>query len=456
MTGEEQFAESGAHILMITNHGVHEWSITPGLTDTGGQNLYVNQFTWALVDQGYRVTIVNRGGFPHPVTGTPLVGTMVHPTGRARIMYIEDGTPAFVRKEDMNEHVPSLVADLRSRLAGDTFGHDLIISNYWDAGKIGAALNDVTGGNAPHIWIPHSLGALKKRNVDPATWASLRIDERIEHETELLQRVDGTVATSSSIREILQEDYAYQSQFFLPPCVDASRYHPRKRDECAAIWDFLAAHSHLTAAEIGRRRIITEISRTDRTKRKEVLVRALARVRERIPGPLLVMALDERAGAPYEEVMGVIRDLELEGDVIVLGSVWDQLPCLYAVSAVYCTPSVMEGFGMSAQEAAASGVPVVASDLVPFVREHLLGAGPRREPLDGERGGELLVGDGAIVVPADDVDGFARALATVLSDDVRREAMGRSAFAITVPSFTWARRTQDLLDALKISPDVST
>ena len=27
------------HVLMITNHGVHEWKVVPGLPDTGGQNV---------------------------------------------------------------------------------------------------------------------------------------------------------------------------------------------------------------------------------------------------------------------------------------------------------------------------------------------------------------------------------------------------------------------------------
>ncbi len=47
---------------MITNHGVHECEVTPGLPDTGGQNVHLNQFTDALTEQGYRVTIVGRGG----------------------------------------------------------------------------------------------------------------------------------------------------------------------------------------------------------------------------------------------------------------------------------------------------------------------------------------------------------------------------------------------------------
>ena len=245
------------HILMITNHGVHEWSVTPGMPDTGGQNVYVNQFTDALIEQGYRVTIVNRGGYPHPVTGAMQSGVVDHPSGKARILYIEDGTPAFVRKEDMDEHVPLLASDLHHKLAD--VDYDLIISHYWDAAKIGIALQELAHSETPHIWVPHSLGALKKRNIDPSTWADLRIDERIAHERALLDRIDGAVATSSAIRDSFVDDYGYQPRYFLPPCVDPLRYHPRSPDDCAAVWDFLAERSPHSATELRTRRIVVEI-----------------------------------------------------------------------------------------------------------------------------------------------------------------------------------------------------
>ena len=437
------------HVLMITNHGVHEWQVTPGMPDTGGQNVYVNQFTDALIEQGFRVTIVNRGGYPHPVTGAAQTGVIDHPSGKARILYIEDGTPSFVRKEDMDEHVTLLAADLHRQLAAEETDYDLIISHYWDAAKIGIALNELAPSQAPHIWVPHSLGALKKRNSEPSTWADLRIDERIAHERAVLDRIDGAVATSSAIRDTFVDDYDHQPRYFLPPCVDPVRYHARSDEECESVWEFLAERSPHPASELRTRKIVLEISRTDSTKRKGVLIKAFARVRERDPQALLVLALDERGGAPYEEAVAVIRELGLERDVIALGSVWEQLPCLYAVAAVYCTPSVMEGFGMSAQEAAATGIPVVASDLVPFAAEYLLG--PATTRLDREPGDKPLVGDAAIVVPPDDVEGFADALRLVLSDDALRGRMGQRALEITIPYFTWARRTSDLLDDLGLS-----
>jgi len=278
-TRQEQFFQDRdrRHVLQITNHGVHEWQVLPGLPDTGGQNVYVNQFTEALVKLGYRVTIVNRGGYPHPVTGEMQAGVKYHPSGHARIVYLNDGHAEFVRKEDMNEYLPRLAADLRRRLHEESDTFDLIISHYWDAGKLGAMINQNGDGakTAPHVWIPHSLGAIKKRNMDPSTWQNLRIDERISHEQRLLGALDGGVATSTTIRDSFRNDYGWESKYFLPPCVDTDRYRPMKPAEYEPIWPFLSRHGGLSADEIRQRKIITEISRTDKTKRKDILQRFL-------------------------------------------------------------------------------------------------------------------------------------------------------------------------------------
>jgi glycosyltransferase involved in cell wall biosynthesis len=302
------------------------------------------------------------------------------------------------------------------------------------------------------VWIPHSLGALKKANMHPSTWKGLRIDERIANEQLLIEEIDSGVATSSAIRDTFIKDYGHHPKYFLPPCVDTDRYRPRITG-CDDTWDFLASLSPRAVSELQIRQFVTEISRTDRTKRKDILLRAFARARDQVPGIMLAIALDDRAGEPYETAMALIHELDLGRDVIVLGSVWDQLPCLYAITSVYCTPSVMEGIGMSAQEAAATGTPVVSSDLVPFVVEYLLGHEPQKISFDGEvHERDLLVGEGAIVVPADDVEGFAQALVMLLSDDEMRTETGRLARRITVPYFTWEARTQDLLDDLGVTP----
>lgn len=443
------------HVLQITNHGVHEWHVVPGLPDTGGQNVYVNQFSEALIELGYRVTIVNRGGYPHPVTGQPQTGVHYHPSGHGRIVYLEDGDPVFVRKEDMNEQLPRLADDLRRRLREENDTFDLIISHYWDAGKLGGMVN-LNGDRkiAPHVWVPHSLGAIKKRNMHPSTWANLRIDERIAHERKLLEALDGGVATSTVIRQSFEEDYDWTAKYFLPPCIDTRRYHPFPPEELDSIWSFLAELSPLSADEIKGRKIITEISRTDKTKRKDVLIRAFAQVKAEVPEALLAVSIDQKAPELHAALLELIEELDLQRDVIVLGSIWEQLPLLYNATSVYCTPSVMEGFGMSAQEAAATAKPVVASNLVPFVCEYLLGKSGQDvvQSLDGGPLGYIL-GEGGAVVLSDFVEGFAAALTRLLQDDALRAQVGRRAYDITIPYFTWENRTRDLLEDLGVTPE---
>ena len=181
-----------------------------------------------------------------------------------------------------------------------------------------------------------------------------------------------------------------------------------------------------------KRKIVTEISRTDTTKRKDVLIEAFAIVQQRVPDSLLVVSIDDSEQGLAEELRGLTYTLppHVQKHVAIVGSVWDVLPTLYAVTDVYCTPSVMEGFGMTAQEAAATSVPVVASHLVPFATEY------------------LSPSQGAMVVQADDVDGFAHALETLLTDDDLRAEMGRNAYRITVPYFTWQNQVPAFLDEI--------
>ena len=106
---------------------------------------------------------------------------------------------------------------------------------------------------------------------------------------------------------------------------------------------------------------------------------------------------------------------------------------------------------MSAQEAAATGVPVVASHLVPFVTEYLLGE--EFEVIEAPKGSQPVQrGQGAFVVQADDVQGFAYALELLLNHDELRREMGRNAYHATVPYFTWHNRVTSFLEAIDESP----
>lgn len=435
------------HILMITNHGHHQWEVVPGLPDTGGQNVFVNEMSQALAKRGHEVTIVNRGGYPDPVTGDRRQGDSLKDK-RQRILYLDDGLPAFVRKEDMADRIPFLVQALQERLGQETVPIDLIISHYWDGARLGVEYNKTLARPVMHIWIPHSLGAIKKGNLPPGQWAGLRIDERLQIEQELAQEVDGLGSTSALITKTAREFYHYSGKvLFLPPCVDQERFYPRQVSKEDGVWDFLSELSGRAVRQIQASKIITEISRTDITKRKDVLIRSFALLQRSFPDTFLIVAIDDRLEPLAAELKGLIHDLGLADRVAAVGSVWDLLPTIYAITTIYCTPAVVEGFGMSAQEAAATEVPVVASDRVPFVAEYLIGPNFHKISTDDNRR-PIQVGDGAIVVPADDTEGFAQALETILRDEGLRSRMGKNAYKSTVPYFTWENRVSTFLEQI--------
>ena len=105
---------------------------------------------------------------------------------------------------------------------------------------------------------------------------------------------------------------------------------------------------------------------------------------------------------------------------------------------------------MTPQEAAATKVAVVSSDGVPYATEYLLGD-PIHEfslPKFPER--KIQIGQGAIVVPKDDIEGFAFALGMLLADDELRAKIGVGGYQITIPEFTWEIVTRNFLKEAEI------
>jgi len=443
------------HVLMITNHGVHQWDVSPGLPDTGGQNMFVNMFTEALASLGFRVTIANRGGYSHPDTGEMQLG-LRYKDARQRILYLEDDKPEFIRKEDMDAQTPQLARFLWDFLESPAGGYvDMIISHYWDGAKVGALARRNFRDPVKHIWVPHSLGTVKKRNMSPETWQQLRVDERITVEKALIEELDGVAATSPLIRQALVEDYGVQQPLFLPPCIDLSRFHPRQIDDKHQVYSLLGRYCGMSAEQVRRCRIITEVSRTDITKRKDVLIRAFARLHAKHPDTLLVVSVDPHEEKLHGELWALIGDLGIASHVAVVGNIWEWLPDLYAITDVYCSPSVMEGFGMAVQEAAATGVPVVGSHLIPFVTEYLLNGSAEEVACEGTQA-PLRVGRGGIVVQADDVQGFACAIEKLLEDGDLRRRMGEAGYRITIPYFTWDGMVRRFLESADFGEVVRT
>jgi glycosyltransferase involved in cell wall biosynthesis len=104
----------------------------------------------------------------------------------------------------------------------------------------------------------------------------------------------------------------------------------------------------------------------------------------------------------------------------------DDVPALLAGCDVFCLPSRMEGMPLVVLEAMAQGKPVVATAV----------GGTGELVVDGETG---------VLVPPDDVDALAGALARLLSDSELARRMGEAGRARVERDFSLAASTARVL-----------
>ena len=114
-----------------------------------------------------------------------------------------------------------------------------------------------------------------------------------------------------------------------------------------------------SASSPAGRFIVLFVGRLYRRKRVDVLLRAAAALRGRIPELEVRIVGNGPCAAPLRQLA---RELNLDGMVTFLGDVSrSQLVDEYRAASVLCLPSVQEGFGIVLLEAMAAAKPIVAS-----------------------------------------------------------------------------------------------
>lgn len=152
-------------------------------------------------------------------------------------------------------------------------------------------------------------------------------------------------------------------------------------------------------------RIVGTVGRLIAEKGHRYLIDAMVAVRRNDPNTKLVLVGDGPEKVKLERrahnrgLMGGDGD-----DAVVFAGSQSSVPPFLTEFDVGVFPSLNESFGLALAEAMAAGVPVVGSDIPPF----------RRLLDDGEAG---------VLVPPRDSSALARAIATMLTHDGRREQL---------------------------------
>jgi len=128
----------------------------------------------------------------------------------------------------------------------------------------------------------------------------------------------------------------------------------------------------------------------------------------------------------YNEIFEQVTREGLAEDILFPGFVDDSdLPVLYTLADLFVFPSLYEGFGLPPLEAMACGTPVIASDNSSLPE---------------------VLGEAALLVPAEDTTAITDAMARVLSDAnlrTRLANLGRAQAA----RFTWSGAAHELINA---------
>ena len=395
MSRDEDFQGS---ILMISTHGYVGAEPELGKPDTGGQVVFVLELAKRFSRLGYRVDVVTRRFEDQPEVDEMTQGL--------RVWRIPFGGRAFIRKEDMHEHIGDFVTNFLAAANARGIEYDVVNSHYWDAGWAGQRIAEEL--QIPHIHTPHSLGWWKREDMQGSREdleETYRFEDRIRKEFLIYRNCDHVIATSHQQVDLMHEQYELPLDHLtmIPPGIDEGRYTPVQPKVTQRL-----------RRELGvRPNDVYSVGRAATNKGFDLLIESLPILRHFRPDSRLVLAAGANSERDRERVqswkklageLGVAEHIDWRGYVSD-----EEMADYYRVPGVFALPSRYEPFGMTAVEAMACGTPTVLTvhgglhEQVDF-GHHALYADPKHPeefaavmslPLQYERLREKLTVEGA-------------------------------------------------------------
>ena len=442
-------SSNGRYILMLNLHGLIR-AHAPELgrdEDTGGQTTYVLELARALAaEPGVgQVDVLTRlvedprvdAGYAQPTETI---------SQNARVVRLPFGPRRYLRKELLWPHLDSLVDRCLLFMRAQQRLPDVIHSHYADGGHVGAKLSQLTG--IPLVHTGHSLGRCKRDRLLAAGRKGSAIDRqfhfarRIAAEELVLQEAALIIASTRqecSGQWGIYENYGRTPMAVIPPGTDTSRFSPApRRLETTPIQQ--RVDRFLKQPD---KPMILALARPDARKNLLRLVQAYggsSMLQER--ANLVIIAGNREDIRTLDEgPRDVLTELLLEADKYDLHGRFalpkqhssEEVPDLYRLAArrrgVFVNPALTEPFGLTLIEAAASGLPIVATE----------DGGPK----------DIIANcsNGLLVNPLD-TDAIAAALKDALADGKRWQTWARNGLNGVRRHYTWQAHAKKYLKTL--------
>ncbi len=436
-------------ILMLSVHGLirgHELELGRD-ADTGGQTKYVVELARALGEQPdvHRVQLLTRR-VDDPRAGPDYAREREPLSDKTEIVRLSCGGDEYLPKEELWDHLDEFVDRTLDHIRSLDRLPDVLHSHYADAGHVGSRLSNLLG--IPLVHTGHSLGRVKRRRLlaDGLSRDEIEtrynIARRIEAEEETLSAAELVI---TSTHQEIEEQYALYDYYqpdqmrVIPPGTDLSRFRPPEGDE----WESDVAAGLARFLNDPRKPLVLALSRPDRRKNIVTLVEAFGASAELREAANLVLVAGNRDD---------IRDLDISGREALTNILLaidrsdlygcvaypkhhapDDVPHYYRLAALsggaFVNPALTEPFGLTLIEAAASGLPIVAT----------------------EDGGPVDIVEnclnGRLVDPLDR-EAIAAAILDVLSDPGRWRQMADNGLAGVRKYYAWPSHAARYVDQL--------
>ena len=327
---------SGQHIAILSLHTSP--LAQPGTGDSGGMNVYIREVASALAHRGSTCTVYVRKWDPELVDEVELESG-VH------IVHIEAGEYEL-EKEDLYDIVDDftdiVIKDLKNRKPVD-----IIHANYWLSGAVGHKLKHEL--NIPLVTTFHTLGETKKKSGFPEP------NERLRVEMEIVGCSDVVVANSENEQEQLHHLYGANVDRveIVPLGVEQALFSPGNPNAAK------------DALGLPTGPILLFIGRLQSLKGVDVAISTLRAMDHENATLVIVGGASGQEGSLYEsEIRNLANNLPAGKKVAFIPPQPHHiLSTYYRAAEIVLVPSRSESFGLVALEAAACGVPVVASSV---------------------------------------------------------------------------------------------
>ena len=377
--------------------------LQPGSGDSGGMNVYVRELVSSLSQSGVECTTFTRAdreGLPSEVLVEP----------GHRVVYIEAG-PHHLPKEALPDISDQFCHGVMEWIRANE-RPDIIHANYWLSGVVGHHLKHELG--VPFVSTFHTLARVKAEGGDPEPlW-------RDRAEAEIIQCSDAICVSCVEEEEQFRRLYGDPAGRIeiIAPGVEHAFFAPG--DQAAA------------RKAIGfdpDRPLVLFVGRIQPLKGPDVAIQAIAELGRTDVQLAIVGGSSGRNGdVQAAEAHALVDELGVHDQVhFIEPRPHHILSTWYRAADVVLVPSRSESFGLVALEAAACGIPVVASAVGGLLS--LVDDGDTGYLVEGRR-------------PAD----FAAAIATILDDADLAASMSTAAVA-RARSYTW-RAAADRLRSL--------